>query len=300
MAIISPSNTISGLTRPEPGARTTLRPERLYPSGERNFVRIATADHVAAAALVQLADELGSTRVFVLWDRDDPNLVGFPAGMRTAVAGRGLRLAGAVGWNPDARSFDGLAREIASTRPDAVLLAGAAPPRAGALIRRLRARLGRGPALIASDGFADFDALIADAGPAARGMYVSYYGIPNSKLPPAGRRFLKAFERPNPDFSAAYAAQATELLLDAIARSDGTRASVNRELRRSRSRGRHPRGHPLRRQWRPGRGARDHLPRRSDGRRGRSRAHGAFELTQRKPMWLIPVSIICGRRAAGR
>jgi hypothetical protein len=35
---------------------------------------------------------------------------------------------------------------------------------------------------------------------------------------------------PGPDFSAAYGAQAAEILLDAIARSDGTRASVTREL----------------------------------------------------------------------
>jgi ABC-type branched-subunit amino acid transport system substrate-binding protein len=36
------------------------------------------------------------------------------------------------------------------------------------------------------------------------------------------------------DEAAVYAAQATDLMLDAIARSDGTRASVTRELRASR------------------------------------------------------------------
>ena len=37
-----------------------------------------------------------------------------------------------------------------------------------------------------------------------------------------------------PDFGAAYGAQAAEILLDAIARSDGTRASVTREVFRTR------------------------------------------------------------------
>ena len=40
-----------------------------------------------------------------------------------------------------------------------------------------------------------------------------------------------------PDFSAAYAAHAAEILLDAIARSNGTRRSVTRELRRTRIEG---------------------------------------------------------------
>ena len=73
----------------------------------------------------------------------------------------------------------------------------------------------------------------------ATGMYVANYGIPNGELPSAGRRFLREFEaardgEPSPDFSATYAAQAAEVLLDAIARSDGTRASVTRELLRTR------------------------------------------------------------------
>ena len=59
--------------------------------------------------------------------------------------------------------------------------------------------------------------------------------MPNGELPPAGKRFLEEFEatragEPSPSLSAAYAAQAAEILLDAIARSDGTRASVTREL----------------------------------------------------------------------
>lgn len=61
-------------------------------------------------------------------------------------------------------------------------------------------------------------------------MYVANYGIPNAELQPAGRRMLDAAGRPegDPDFAFAYGAQAAEILLDAIARSDGTRPSVTR------------------------------------------------------------------------
>jgi branched-chain amino acid transport system substrate-binding protein len=62
--------------------------------------------------------------------------------------------------------------------------------------------------------------------------------LPDSELPPTGKRFLEEFEAAHggqkpPWYTATYGAQAVEILLDAIARSDGTRPSVNRELRRT-------------------------------------------------------------------
>lgn len=239
LAMISPSNTFTGLTRPHrdmpPGEL-----EELYPSGERNYVRIKAADHLSPIALVKAARELGRRRVFVAWDGDDSYMAGFAADMRKAAPDFGLDVIGGSAWNPRARGFARLARRIAAGRPEAVLMAGAAPPHVGELIRELRAGLGPEVALIASDGFADFPRLIEAAGAAATGMYVANSGIPNGKLPPAGRRFLREFEaaqgEPGPDLSAAYAAQAAEILLDAIARSDGTRSSVTRELFRTRIR----------------------------------------------------------------
>ncbi|MBD0282321.1 MAG: ABC transporter substrate-binding protein [Thermoleophilaceae bacterium] len=234
LAMISPSNTVTGLTRPYRGMPPGEL-ERLYPTGQRNFVRIAAADHLAPVALVQAAKQLRRPRVFVLWDRDDPGMAAFADDMRAAARKLGLAVVGAAGWDPAARDFARLAGRVAAARPEAVLMAGAAPPATPALLRDLRAHLGRRPALITSDGFADFERL-RESGRAAQGMYVGNYGIPNSELPPAGRRLLAAARRPedDPDFSFTYGAQAAEILLDAIARSDGTRASVTRALRRTR------------------------------------------------------------------
>jgi DNA-binding SARP family transcriptional activator/ABC-type branched-subunit amino acid transport system substrate-binding protein/streptogramin lyase len=232
LAMISPSNTPTFLTRPVRGIDPDEL-EQLYPSGERNYVRIAAADHLAARALAQAAKELGNERVAVLWDRDDPDgdVAAYAADMRERAQTLGLEVVDEATWNPRARSFDRLARRVAAARPDAVLFTGAGPPHVDALLRDLRARLARGVALIASDGFWGV------SGPAAQGMYIGNYGIPNSELPPKGRRFLAELEAdggdPGPDFSAAYGAQAAEILLDAIARSDGTRPSVTRELFRT-------------------------------------------------------------------
>jgi branched-chain amino acid transport system substrate-binding protein len=164
--------------------------------------------------------------VAVLWDSDDSYVAGSAVDMRERARTLGLEVVDSAAWNPYARSFDRLAERVAAARPEAVLLAGAAPPHADSFLRDLRAALGRDVALIAREG-----------GPAARGVYVGISGIPNAELPPAGRQFLEELDasgaKAGPDLSAVYGAQAAEILLDAIARSDGTRASVTEELRQA-------------------------------------------------------------------
>ena len=65
-------------------------------------------------------------------------------------------------------------------------------------------------------------------------MHVSLAGAVTERLPPAGARFVQRFGKTQAGVevepSAVYTAQAAEVLLDAIARSDGTRASVLEEL----------------------------------------------------------------------
>jgi DNA-binding SARP family transcriptional activator/ABC-type branched-subunit amino acid transport system substrate-binding protein len=233
LAMISPANTHTGLTRPYPGMRPGEVEER-YPSGERNFFRIAAADHLQAVAGAQLVEELGARRLFVLTDGDPY----FGTDVVTAARNLGLEVVGSTSWRAEARSYERLARRIARARADAVFLGGFLYLNGGTLVRDLRARLGPDVALVAPDHFGPVADLIEAAGPAAKGMYLSVYGVPNGRLPPRGRQFLGEFEatragEPSPSYSAAYAAQAAEILLDAIARSDGTRSSVTEELRRT-------------------------------------------------------------------
>ncbi|MGH7588584.1 MAG: branched-chain amino acid ABC transporter substrate-binding protein, partial [Gemmatimonadota bacterium] len=233
LAMISPSNTWTGLTRPYPGMRPGEVEER-YPSGERNFVRIAAADHLQAVAGAQLVEELGARRLFVLTDGDPY----FGTDVATAARNLGLEVVGSTSWSAEARSYERLGRRIARARADAVFIGGFLYLNGGALVRDLRAHLGPDVALVAPDRFFPVPDLLEAAGPAARGMYLSVYGVPNGELPPPGKRFFEEFEvtragEPSPSWSAAYAAQAAEILLDAIARSDGTRSSVTEELRRT-------------------------------------------------------------------
>jgi branched-chain amino acid transport system substrate-binding protein len=123
---------------------------------------------------------------------------------------------------------------VARSGADTVFASGLIVSNAGRVIRDLRGRLGAGVDLMAPDGVAPPALLWRAAGPAARGVFVSAGAVPTDRLPPAGDAFVQRFSRtqsgvPVEPFSV-YAAHATEVLLDAIARSDGTRASVIEQL----------------------------------------------------------------------
>jgi len=64
-------------------------------------------------------------------------------------------------------------------------------------------------------------------------MTVSVAGLPNEQLGATGKKFVEDFQAENgaaPDPYSVYAAQAAEVLLAAIERSDGSRASIASEL----------------------------------------------------------------------
>jgi branched-chain amino acid transport system substrate-binding protein len=213
---------------------------QLYPTGRRSFVRVFPAEDLEGPALAQLARDRGARRVFALDDglRGYSDLIA--AAFERAARRLGLDVVGRARWKATGGSNIGLAQRVADSRPDAVLLSGLLNRNAAKLVRELRARLGPSVDLLAADGLAAPELLRA-AGPAARGTFVAYTGAVNDRLPAAGRRFLTRFAPTQPDGTvetfAVYAAQATEVLLDALARSDGTRGSVIDELFRTRMRG---------------------------------------------------------------
>ena len=228
LAMLSPSNTYQGLTEDE----------ELYPTGVRNYVRIAGGDPLQAVAHAELAKQLGARRVAVLSPRGDDPYPTFARDIRTAGRRLGLTVV-ALRYAREAGDFAPFARSVARTRPDAVVVADILDRDSAAVTRAVRAGVGPKVAILAPDGFGLYEDLVKLLGPAATGMYVSQYGIANEKLPPRGKEFLESFAsgRPTgagPDYAAAYGAQAAEILLDAIARSDGTRASVTRQLFRTR------------------------------------------------------------------
>jgi branched-chain amino acid transport system substrate-binding protein len=222
VAIVSPSNTYVGLTRDSADAAKG-EPSVYYPTGRRNYARVVPTDDVEVAADAMIAQRLGVKRVYVLAP------IGYPAPILEnfvlAAGNLGIEIAGHRFWG-DGQSYERLAALVARSQADGVFLVGGSIE----LLQALRARLGRGVPVISSG----FDpATAALAGPAAEGMTISYPGPAIGLLRGEGARFVASFSKKfgkKPDRFAVDAAQAMDVLLDAIARSDGTRASVTNEL----------------------------------------------------------------------
>jgi DNA-binding SARP family transcriptional activator/ABC-type branched-subunit amino acid transport system substrate-binding protein len=249
LAMISPAATSVGLTHRAPGARPG-EPEVYYPLGVRNFVRIVPADDAQGTAAALLARRLGLRRLFVAHDSFQalPYGIGIAKSFAAAARRFGLEVGATGAWpapqaprasRPNRPAIARFVRRIARTRPDGVFLGGVAEDRTvPPLIRRL-SRVLPGVQLIAPDGFAFFPQLVQDVGPAVEGMIVSQPQIAPGLLRGPGRRFAAEFgKRVGGTFYpwTVYGAQAAHALLDAIARSDGTRASVTKALFRTRVR----------------------------------------------------------------
>ena len=235
LAMISPTNSDVALTHPTPFAPEGHL-EDLHPTGERSYFRIFPREDAQAAAAAVFASGARARRVAVLSDGGYGE--GFAFYFARAARRLGLDVVFRRRWNPKARRYDRLAGAVARAAPDAVYVAGLFDTNGGRVVRDVRARLSPGTELIANDGLLPVAKLFETAGPAARGVYLTRPGLSPGSLPREGRHFVAQFAATQGTrpvyFESVYAAQAAELLLDAIARSDGTRGSVVAALRRTR------------------------------------------------------------------
>jgi branched-chain amino acid transport system substrate-binding protein len=232
VGMVSPANTYVGLTHGGPGTAPG-EPDKYYPTGERNYIRIVAADDFQGAADALHAQKLGLKSVYILNDKEAYGL-GVATDFKNSLTQLGVKVAGFAAWNGKASSYTGLATKIKQSGADSVFLGGLVCENGGKLIKDLRSVLGDNVTLLAPDGFTPISAVVDGAGNASESLYVSVAGQPNEALGPTGKKFVKDFSKQiggeNPDPYSAYAAQAADVLLTAIENSDGTRKSVTEQL----------------------------------------------------------------------
>jgi YVTN family beta-propeller protein len=237
VALVSPVNTDPSLVRSRAiGSveKTKYSLRELYPTGQRGYARVIPSDDYELVAGALLAKRLGRGAVFYLEDRHysegDPRREWF----RRMAKRIGLRIAGEATWRVRSKSYRRLAQRVRASGVRAVYVNSLLAANIGQFLHDLRAALGPRVAIIANQNWTPIPGLFANAGDEARGIHVTYPGLPLDRLGATGRRFLREFGATQRGREVArfdvYSAAATEVLLDAIARSDGTRESVTRAL----------------------------------------------------------------------
>jgi branched-chain amino acid transport system substrate-binding protein len=231
IAMVSPANTYVGLTHPGPGTAAG-EPGKYYPTGKRNYARVVAADDYQGAADAVLAKSLGVKKVFILNDKEAYGL-GVATNFRNAAVKLGIKVVGFQAWDGKASSYEAQAVKIKASGAQGVFLGGLICENGGKLIKDLKAGLPASTKLMMPDGFTPVSAVVQGAGTAAEGSTVSVAGLPNSALKGAGKAFVSSFtkaDHKSPDPYSVYAAQAAEVVVGAIAQSDGTRADIAKQL----------------------------------------------------------------------
>jgi ABC-type branched-subunit amino acid transport system substrate-binding protein/DNA-binding beta-propeller fold protein YncE len=235
-AVISPTNSDPGLTRegvpPPDGYRGS--PDVFYPIGIRHYVRVSAPDVLFGPAHARLSQSLGLRRVFVVTQRRSSYWKTVLADSFRHVARRfGIRVVGSASVDLDARSYAALVDRVERSRAEGVVLAAHPFGNVAQLVKALRARLGQPLPIMVGDSFGSISTqeLFAGAGPALRDVYVATADVQHTvgRMTAAAHDVAREVDADRP--GVLEAAQATELVLDAIAASDGTRASVLDGLR---------------------------------------------------------------------
>jgi len=232
--MISPANTYVGLTHSGPGTAPG-EPEKYAPTGKKNYARVVAADDFQGAADAILAKQLGLKKIYILNDKEAYGL-GVATNFKNAATNVGIKVAGFAAWDPKASSYEALFNKIKGTGADAVFLGGLIDENGAQVIKDKVAVLGPNDGnvkLFVPDGFTT-QQTIDEAPEAAPGMFLSVAGVPIDQFKGAGAEFIKDFKprlggKPVDPY-AIYGAQAAEVMLNAIAASDGSRADVIAKL----------------------------------------------------------------------
>jgi branched-chain amino acid transport system substrate-binding protein len=146
---VSPGDGLTSLTRTPPG-RPRSGPERLYPSGERTFVRVGPTDLQEAELLVERLSATGLRRVALVYDRE---IYGRELAAQLADRARraGLTPVGSEEYRGRLDEIQDIAQGLAEAEPDAIVHAGVSGPGTGRLLAAID-RLAPGVPLFATSG----------------------------------------------------------------------------------------------------------------------------------------------------
>ncbi|MFL5885717.1 MAG: ABC transporter substrate-binding protein, partial [Thermoleophilaceae bacterium] len=219
---VSPGDGLTSLTQLQPGGFKT-GPERYYPKGFRTFLRLVPTDLRQVDQLIGWIRSRGDRRLAIV--HDDRVFGREMAVQAMAAAGSHDVSVVRVTEAPDAGSYAGVVRKLASKDPDAVAYLGVGDPPTADLLRRLASAM-PGVPLYGSSGLAVDPAALKGA----PDVDLLDATLPASSYGRDGERVLERLRRqvggPVP-VAALYGYEAMRVVLDAMDRAG--RRSADRD-----------------------------------------------------------------------
>jgi branched-chain amino acid transport system substrate-binding protein len=236
MAMLSPANTYVCITEGGPGCADD-EPTKYYPSGTRNYARVVANDAYQGAAVAQFAQDQGTTKLFILNDKEAYGL-GVATNVQNAAEFLGIEVVGFEAWDPKASNYEALMRKVGQSGADGLFLGGLIDENGAQVIRDKVKVLGPNDgdvALYMPDGFTTQQTIDESGVENTQDAFFSIAGVPTDEFESeAAQTFIADFQEglggQPVDPYAIYGAQAAQVVLDAIAASDGTRASVIEQM----------------------------------------------------------------------
>ena len=136
------------------------------------------------------------------------------------------------GWDAKATNYEALFTKIAALKPDMLYIGGIFDLNGGQLVKDKFKFLGDNTKvkMMMPDGFTGYPDFLAIA--EAQGAYLSFTGLSIDQFPKGGAAekfqaaYLKEYKVPPTSSFSVYGAAAMQAILDAVARSNGTRKDV--------------------------------------------------------------------------
>jgi len=236
IAMVSPANTYLGLTKGGPGAEPG-EPQKYYPSGLRNYVRIVPKDDVQGPALVTLMKQDGCTKVAMTNDKETYG-GGLAKVIQMNAKQQGVNVISNDGIDPKAPNYRSLAQKAKAAGADCFVFSGIINNNAVQLYKDFGAAL-PGAKLYGPDGVAQASFVDPKEGGVPKSLdprlTLTIATLSPDSYPPAGQEFFKAYTAKygvtNVDPYALYGYEAMNLIIDAIKRSKtADRADVIKAL----------------------------------------------------------------------
>jgi branched-chain amino acid transport system substrate-binding protein len=228
--IVSPANTYVGLTTNLPSSAPG-EPQKYYPTGKRNYLRIVPIDSIQAAADLTAMKQAGCTKVAMANDKE-----AYGQGLATLIGVEkklyGVTVVSNTGIDPTAPNFRSYASTIKGQGADCFMFAGITANGAVQLTKDVNAALPKAK-IFGDDGDCSdtYTAQKKGGVPASIDPLIECtVATLDLKAYPGGKDFLAAYKAKygtaQPDPYAIYGYEAMKLGLDTIAKAGVSKSAV--------------------------------------------------------------------------